>query len=677
MKNLTIGIKLAAGYLVLVLLVLVVGGTGFIATQQLSGALDTITGPVNGTSTAVARGIKGVQTQMLGVELALRTDKKNAALMLEMGATLANDAYKEITSLELITAEHRDALGVSLDEFGQVRESLLRLNESYRESKAGLDINFARIKDLLVRVEELASQRLVDAEFNMNVAEDEETGTRDSEEWAVVLATTEARLALLTRLYEYNRLLDDPTNSNYKEAAEAALGDFNIYIEEIGEAGMLANLKVGKGPYADKTYTSALNGVAAQHETIFNEAQSQFHSLTGNLEKYKKVADSLMDLANKIEMEANATMNQEVANADETTASAEITIIAMLLISLGIAAAAYFLNVRGVVKPIVAAADRMSEISSGDGDLTVRLKVKGNDELACLSRSFNSFVEKIQQTVTEVSNSVAQLTMSTNQLNQLNDAGVSRIQIQQNDTMQVTTAMNQMTATVAEVAESTEHALQSALDAESQASEGRTIVSSTIQAIETLASRVEDATNTIHELEKDSDAIGSVVDVIGGIAEQTNLLALNAAIEAARAGEQGRGFAVVADEVRTLASRTQESTLEIKKMIDKLQTGAKAAATVMDENQSQAQETVTEGGMADSSLGQILDSVSNIHGMNQQIASAAEEQSTTAIEISTKVSSINDASGEIVHNAGEMTNAIQSLASLSNQLDDLVRNFRV
>jgi methyl-accepting chemotaxis protein len=248
---------------------------------------------------------------------------------------------------------------------------------------------------------------------------------------------------------------------------------------------------------------------------------------------------------------------------------------------------------------------------------------------------------------------------------------------QQVEITQVATAMNQMSATVQEVARNAASAADAAQQASTQANQGKGIVTEGVSAIQSLAAEVERAAEVIHKLELDSASIGKVVDVIKGIAEQTNLLALNAAIEAARAGEQGRGFAVVADEVRTLATRTQESTQEIQQMIERLQACATDAVKVMDSGRKQAHISVEKSVAAGNALGAITSSVTAISDMNTQIASAAEEQGAVAEEINRNIVNISQVADQTVAGAQQTAASSEVLSKLAVQLQDLVAKFRV
>jgi methyl-accepting chemotaxis protein len=258
----------------------------------------------------------------------------------------------------------------------------------------------------------------------------------------------------------------------------------------------------------------------------------------------------------------------------------------------------------------------------------------------------------------------------------LTDASMNRANRQQTETAQIATATHQMSLTVASVADSAQGAYESANQAQREAEDGREVVRQTITAIDGLGGQVDLAATTIQTLVQESEGIGSVIDVIGGIAEQTNLLALNAAIEAARAGDQGRGFSVVADEVRTLANRTQESTSEILAMVERLQTQAQQAGTAVEQSRSMARDTVDKGKTTRNSLEHIVESVNLIQQVNQQIASAAAEQRGAAAEISRSIELINTDGEEIVTDSEGLSSSAKSLSTLSERLEALVSQFR-
>ena len=344
-------------------------------------------------------------------------------------------------------------------------------------------------------------------------------------------------------------------------------------------------------------------------------------------------------------------------------------------VGLGLFVAAFI--TRGITKPLCQAAVAMEDIAEGEGDLTRRLDEQGKNEITMLARSFNKFAEKVRSLVADVARHtehVASASEEMSSITRLTNDGVNK---QRSEIDQVASAMNEMTATVQEVAKNATAASTSATNADAETVSGKRVVLATIEAINSLATEVDSATTVIKQLEQQSENIGGVLDVIKAIAEQTNLLALNAAIEAARAGEQGRGFAVVADEVRTLASRTQQSTQEIETMIAQLQSGTRHAVEVMEKGHHAAQASVEQAAEAGTSLEKITTAVATISDMNTQIASAAEEQSAVAEEINRNVVNINNMAEDVTHGADQTSTASQSLAELASQLQGLVRQFKV
>ncbi len=362
----------------------------------------------------------------------------------------------------------------------------------------------------------------------------------------------------------------------------------------------------------------------------------------------------------------------------ESTFQKQLVAMGTAVISiLALLAGLSFIIIRSILIPLHKTTAAMDDISQGEGDLTARLDSSGKDELSVLSIAFNRYTEKIQGIIRQVKDTTGALTASANELNSISTETNSSMVQQRSETQQAATAVTEMASTVQEIAKSSESAAQSASDADKEAEAGKSIVGQAAETINKLAAEVEQSAQVINRLENDSDAIGSVLDVIRGIAEQTNLLALNAAIEAARAGEQGRGFAVVADEVRTLASRTQQSTQEIQEMIEKLQTGSREAVEVMNSSRTTTQQTVEKASEAADSLNKIAAAAAVISDMNRQIASAAEEQSAVAQEIDRNIVQISDLAEHGAEHTTKVSDASERLSDMSSGLEQLVRQFKV
>jgi methyl-accepting chemotaxis protein len=294
-----------------------------------------------------------------------------------------------------------------------------------------------------------------------------------------------------------------------------------------------------------------------------------------------------------------------------------------------------------------------------------------------MATAFNTMMETFQHILGQVSDSATQITGASEQLAAITKETRSGIKEQTSQTEHMSSAMNEMTATVQKVAKNAEQASNSASEANKLTNAGQHVVTDTIHSINTLAQEIECAGAVIKKVEADGIQIGTVLDVIRGIAEQTNLLALNAAIEAARAGEQGRGFAVVADEVRTLASRTQDATQEIQQMIESLQAGTKQAVTVMETSRSKAQNSVEKAAQAGESLTAIDAAASVINDMNTQIASAASGQEAVAEKINQNIRQISLVSENTANCSANVDTATTKLAQLATELQRMVAQFRL
>nr|WP_131671056.1 methyl-accepting chemotaxis protein [Pseudomonas parakoreensis] len=347
------------------------------------------------------------------------------------------------------------------------------------------------------------------------------------------------------------------------------------------------------------------------------------------------------------------------------------------LIIAGIGLLVIWLVGHGIARPLKQMVAMLDDIAKGEGDLTRRLSSDRSDELGSIAKGFNTFLAKLQAMITQVVTSVQSVSDSSEHTADIAIRTNIGIQKQMAEIDQVATAVQEMTATAQDVARNATQAAQAASHADQAAGQGMQIVRDTSNSIGALALEIGKAVGVVQTLAKDSENINAILTAIRGIAEQTNLLALNAAIEAARAGEQGRGFAVVADEVRNLAQKTQKATEEIQSMIQQLQQGTRDVVRVMEDSQNRTDESVQHAAKAAEALETITQAVSVINDMNTQIASAAEEQSAVADDINRNVINIGQVANEVAGGADESSSASAGLTKLAEQQRRLINQFKV
>jgi len=371
---------------------------------------------------------------------------------------------------------------------------------------------------------------------------------------------------------------------------------------------------------------------------------------------------------------ALAGVRQEIDARVNSILTSIMAIAAVMLVALGIAGV---LISNSIVRPIQVIRSQLDDIAAGDGDLTHRLPESGSDELRQLAGSFNRFVGKIHSMVSQVAEMTGQLTGMVGEVAAQAQRSEKAMESQRHETDQVATAINEMSAAAQEVAHSAQNAAEAAQQTDREGLQAKAVVDASIRQIHALVEEIRSSGSSLDALQHDVHAIVGVLDVIRSIAEQTNLLALNAAIEAARAGEAGRGFAVVADEVRALASRTQQSTQEIQGMIDRLQAGTGQAVAAMGRSSEAGNASSTQANQAGVSLDAIAQLIATINGMNAQIASAAEEQTAVAEEINRSVHQIASAVENVAEETQQGARTARNLADLGDRLGGLVRQFRI
>lgn len=407
----------------------------------------------------------------------------------------------------------------------------------------------------------------------------------------------------------------------------------------------------------------ARSGAAAQASNI---------SYGRGYEEFSRARDLIDQMTGLINQQVDV---EEVEAATDVGAShARVTTV---LIVGGIVCLLMIIFFPGLItNPLRELLQRIRDIADGEGDLTQRVVVHSNDELGQLSRAVNAFLEQLQTLIRQVAESTLQVASAAEEMSAIASGQEKLVNEQYMAVDQVSTAATEMSAAIHEVADNAHSTADAAREADRQGHAAADVVSATMSDLRRLAADVEEAAGVINNLEQDTDKIGGVLSVIEGIAEQTNLLALNAAIEAARAGEQGRGFAVVADEVRALAARTQDSTRDIQQMIQKLQSGTGQAVAVMQRGAELAGQSVEKAGATETSLSETSASVMRINDMAAQIAAACEEQSQTTEDIARNISGIRDLSNQSAQSSQESRDASNALARLASALQEQVGRFK-
>ena len=719
MPKWTIKLKIGSGFFVAGIMLVICGMAGLFLASSLSVSLSNFTGPVLQTTSNANNGMLSVQAQLIAVQDILSGNGAEETLdKLKKSEEKARETLRGISEAGQVDDTAIAELSQKMDNFSAAKDSLLTVHTDYVALEDQIDKTVSELLDFIIDIERLASQALLESqmqfeedeepveESNYEEASIDETGFDESgfgqagllpaEEESVneesetssadelvqanqdlVNSASEARLAVLNRLNLLNRFRANPENIDTRQRLGQVYEDLAFAGDTFAESPIMGQKFVENGPHQGKSYGGVVKELIAVHGKQFESSMAMFVELKGSKQNYSKVADSLIDYGQNLLADINTSVGEERVELSNVLETGTQTIIAVLVLGVVLGIVIFFITVKAITGPINQVRSQMEDIAQGEGDLTIRLKVKGQDEVADLANAFNAFTDKLRGIIQTLQGNIAELVDATSKISVVAEQTQSQTLAQQNELNGVVVAINDLSSGSSQVVTNTTEAANGTQMANNEAQAGLQIMESTIKTIESVASEVEDTSTAVDELGAKSDQIGVVLEVIRTISEQTNLLALNAAIEAARAGEQGRGFAVVADEVRGLAARTHDSIGEIQEIIDQLQSGTNKVIRQMKgvrENAANSVAPVTEAG---EKLRSITEAVESINTLNAQIATTAQTQSQTASDVDSNIVNISDMANESTENAQTLMNATNTLTQLGDELQQLASQFKV
>ncbi|WP_185964274.1 methyl-accepting chemotaxis protein [Aliikangiella marina] len=665
--NLTVTARIVGGAGLVMLLLVMLSFTGLSGVSSIEDGLNSVTDKSTPMLISGSENLSSLLEASVSVSRYHQTRQSGSLSEIESNYNASMTENEESArELQAVAAGYPDILN-----------SLNASRESIEQYKQVVPQMFAAHKSDLTLGERIEGMR---GDFE-DVADELDTYLFDFSDDLGGGATADSLQSMSNMIREGTVTITDTLISDDANILSAAIKDINALVKDLDSS--FSSVQQDSTATNNEYYSDTLASITKfkQLTTGNDNILSVYQQQLNRRDEAKKLLAQSSQIANegKAHLQNVFTkvkgLTQNIKNdAAEKVSSSRTLLIVIALIAILFALGINLWVVRSITGPLNEVLRVIGKVA--EGDLTDKAKVYRKDELGRLSHGFNALIDALSGMLKEISSSSQQLSASAEQTTEISRQGNDNINHQKEQTEMIATAMTEMTATVDEVANSASNTLLEVQKANDEAIDGKRVVQDSIETINRLAEEIEQAAQVTDKLDQYSTNIGAVLDVIRGIADQTNLLALNAAIEAARAGEQGRGFAVVADEVRTLASKTQESTSEIQEMIERLQDGTREAVAVMKSSRNEAQNSVEKTAVAGESLHKITEAVNVINDMSTHIASAAEEQSSVSLEMNQNVTSISEMADKTAQGSSENLAASQELARLAEHLQVLIGKFK-